>query len=112
MPSAAPATVPCWRTRSGGVRPGGRAGSGDGRCSPALLARYESGSMGALPSEAGLWSSAVARYSGSPDATGARVFADDVYETMRTGAARTTAAGQAVRLTGDPTLRPDTAAIG
>src|SRR3989449_679820 len=31
---------------------------------------------------------------------------------MRTGAARTTAAGQAVRLTGDPALQPDTAAIG
>jgi N-acetyl-anhydromuramyl-L-alanine amidase AmpD len=31
---------------------------------------------------------------------------------MHTGAARTTAAGEAVRLTGDPTLRPDTAAIG
>jgi len=78
----------------------------------ALLARYERESMGALPSEAGLWYAAVARYSGSPDATGARVFADDVYRTMRTGAARTTAAGEAIRLTGDPTLRPDTAAFG
>ena len=78
----------------------------------ALLARYERESMGTLPGEPGLWYAAVARYSGSPDTTGARVFADDVFETLRTGAARTTAAGQAVRLTGDPTLRPDTAALG
>jgi len=82
------------------------------RGAAALLARYERESMGALPSDAGLWYAAVARYSGSPDVTGARVFADDVYRTIRTGAARTTAAGQAVRLAGDPAVRPDTAAIG
>jgi len=82
------------------------------RAGAALLARYEREAVSALPSDPGGWYAAVARYSGSPDVTGARVFADDVYETMRAGAARTTAAGQAVRLAAEPGLRPDRAAVG
>ncbi|MCB5910597.1 N-acetylmuramoyl-L-alanine amidase [Streptomyces pinistramenti] len=53
------------------------------------------------------WYAAVARYGGGGD--GGRGFADEVYEVLRRGRARTTDAGQRVALAGRPSLRPDSA---
>ncbi|MGY0056128.1 N-acetylmuramoyl-L-alanine amidase [Streptomyces sp. LZ34] len=54
------------------------------------------------------WYAAVAAYSGSDNATAAAVFADDVFEVIRGGAARTTGAGEAVSLSAAPEVSPDT----
>lgn len=78
----------------------------------ALLASYarELGG-GRLPADPGGWYAAVARYSGAADEATARMFADDVYATLRSGAARTTGDGQVVRLPADPGVRPDTGGL-
>src|SRR5260370_1364366 len=65
----------------------------------ALLASYERAAVGALPTDPGRWYAAVARYSQASDAAGARLFADRVYATIRSGASRITADGQQVTLT-------------
>ncbi|EMF00709.1 N-acetylmuramoyl-L-alanine amidase [Streptomyces mobaraensis NBRC 13819 = DSM 40847] len=52
------------------------------------------------------WYGAVARWSSASDAATARVFADDVFEVIRTGARRTTDAGQRVALPAEPRLVP------
>jgi N-acetyl-anhydromuramyl-L-alanine amidase AmpD len=72
----------------------------------ALLASYERAAVGDLPAAAGRWYVAVAHYSGSSDLDGARVFADDVYGTIRAGAARTTTAGQVMHLAPSPSVQP------
>ncbi|MFK4263337.1 N-acetylmuramoyl-L-alanine amidase [Streptomyces milbemycinicus] len=54
------------------------------------------------------WYGAVAAYSGSDNATAAAVFADDVFEVIRGGAARTTGSGEAVSLPAAPEVSPDT----
>ncbi|MDX3228103.1 peptidoglycan recognition family protein [Streptomyces sp. ME19-01-6] len=54
------------------------------------------------------WYAAVAAYSGSDNATAAAVFADDVFEVIRGGAARTTGSGEAVSLPAAPEVSPDT----
>jgi hypothetical protein len=53
---------------------------------------------GNLPKDLAGWYPAVAWYSGSPQASGANAFADDVYDTVRAGAARTTNTGERVAL--------------
>lgn len=62
---------------------------------------------GSLPTSVAGWYSAVADYSGSPDAAGAQGFADLVFGTLRTGESRTTADGQHVTLTADHSVTPD-----
>ncbi|QNP68511.1 N-acetylmuramoyl-L-alanine amidase [Streptomyces roseirectus] len=53
------------------------------------------------------WYGAVARFSGADDTATAAAYADDVYEVLRTGAERTTDAGQFVALAGQPQLVAD-----
>ncbi|MFI5960236.1 N-acetylmuramoyl-L-alanine amidase [Cryptosporangium sp. NPDC051539] len=53
---------------------------------------------GTLPATTGGWYPAVAWYSGSPQASGADAFADDVFESMRAGVTRTTRNGQRIVL--------------
>ncbi|WP_086819035.1 peptidoglycan recognition family protein [Allokutzneria sp. NRRL B-24872] len=60
--------------------------------------------------ELGSWYGAVAKYSGAKDTATAKRFADDVFEVIRTGEARTTDDGQAVRLVGQD-LKPDTGIV-
>jgi N-acetyl-anhydromuramyl-L-alanine amidase AmpD len=75
----------------------------------ALLAQYARETLGALPAGEGDWYGAVARYSGSDEARVALDFADAVYATMLSGAARTTSDGQRVALrAGDAAPNHDT----
>jgi hypothetical protein len=62
----------------------------------ALLAKYHAGQTG--------WYDAVARYSGSTG-DAARTFADEVFDTIKTGVARTTDDGQQVSLAASPELK-------
>jgi hypothetical protein len=77
----------------------------------ALLASYEKAVVGGAPTDAGQWYGAVARYSQSTQKQGAEIFADRVFTTLRTGAARTTLDGQQVRLDAAPSVRPATAEV-
>ncbi|WP_405747612.1 N-acetylmuramoyl-L-alanine amidase [Streptomyces sp. NBC_01525] len=74
----------------------------------AALLAAEQRTLG-LPRDAGPagWYAAVARYAGAGDTSGGRVFADEVFDTLRRGQARTTDAGQRVALAARPALRPD-----
>ncbi|WP_329008808.1 N-acetylmuramoyl-L-alanine amidase [Streptomyces sp. NBC_01601] len=72
----------------------------------ALLASYQKAVSGGLPLDPGQWYGAVARYSGSAQKGTARAFADRVYATLRTGAARTTSDGQRVSMAADGDVRP------
>jgi N-acetyl-anhydromuramyl-L-alanine amidase AmpD len=78
------------------------------RAAAALLASYEKSLAGGTPSDPAQWYAAVARYSGSSDQSAAAGFANRVFATIRSGAARTTADGQRVDLAAQPSLRPDT----
>ena len=79
------------------------------RAGAALLA-HDARSLGhgLLPSTVAGWYGAVAAYADTPARAAATTFADDVYATIRTGAARTTADGQTLTLTAEPHARPDT----
>jgi N-acetyl-anhydromuramyl-L-alanine amidase AmpD len=68
----------------------------------ALLASYQDalGAPTGRSSDPAAWFGAVARYSGADTTEAATTFADEVYATIRDGAARTTDDGQAVRLDG------------
>ncbi|GIF76514.1 N-acetylmuramoyl-L-alanine amidase [Asanoa siamensis] len=68
----------------------------------ALLASYQQalGAPTGSGSDPAAWYGAVARYSGADTAEAATTFADEVYATIGTGAARTTDDGQTVRLEG------------
>jgi N-acetyl-anhydromuramyl-L-alanine amidase AmpD len=57
------------------------------------------------------WYGAVARFSGADDSATAAAYANDVYDVIRTGAKRTTDAGQLVALAAQPDLVPDTAQL-
>ncbi|WP_194925473.1 N-acetylmuramoyl-L-alanine amidase [Catenulispora pinisilvae] len=73
----------------------------------ALLASYAKAlDGGKLPTAAGDWYSAVAKYSASADAATAKQFADRVYTTVRTGTAT-----PALTLTGDPAVAVNTASL-
>ncbi|WP_455681169.1 N-acetylmuramoyl-L-alanine amidase [Streptomyces griseoluteus] len=72
----------------------------------ALLASYQKSARGTLSVDPGQWYGAVARYSGSGRQRTATAFADRVFTTLRTGAARTTSDGQRVSLTADSDVRP------
>jgi hypothetical protein len=73
----------------------------------ALLADYQR-QLGASGSDAAVWYGAVARYSGATDAAGAREFADEVYQVIRTGETRRTDSGDTVRLAAQPSVAPKT----
>jgi N-acetyl-anhydromuramyl-L-alanine amidase AmpD len=64
----------------------------------ALLAQYARTSDGTLPTNEGDWYGAVVRYGGDPASTPSHLFAQDVFATLGTGAARTTVTGQQVAL--------------
>lgn len=83
------------------------------RAGAALLASYarELGS-GRLPATVNGWYAAVARYSGATDQLVAQEFADDVFATLRSGAARSTSDGQSLRLAAQPSVRPDKSQLG
>ncbi|MGG7575255.1 N-acetylmuramoyl-L-alanine amidase [Streptomyces sirii] len=55
------------------------------------------------------WYAAVAGYGGQDNARGGKAFADEVYQVMRRGQARTNDAGQRVTLAAAPGLVPDAA---
>ncbi|WP_326568157.1 peptidoglycan recognition family protein [Amycolatopsis rhabdoformis] len=73
----------------------------------ALLAEYQR-ELGVRSEDAKEWYGAVAKYSGSDDVAAARTFADEVYDTIKTGVARTTDDGQAVKLAPASDVTPDT----
>lgn len=64
----------------------------------ALLATYAQDTVQARPAQDGEWYGAVAKYSGSEEASLALGFADDVYTTIVSGTERTTTDRQRVRL--------------
>src|SRR5205807_10417537 len=75
------------------------------RAAAALLADYAKKlDSGVVPASADDWYGAVAEYSGATDQAGAKDFADDVYATIRTGAARHTDDGQNLSLPADPSI--------
>lgn len=77
-----------------------------------LLARYaRSLSGGTLPTTLGGWYGAVAEYSGATSVQLARLFADEVYATVRSGASLTTADGQSLDLRATPGVQPDRAQL-
>ncbi|MGH3749528.1 MAG: N-acetylmuramoyl-L-alanine amidase, partial [Micromonosporaceae bacterium] len=67
----------------------------------AVLAHYQR-QLGKLSDDPGAWYGSVARYAGAEESTAARQFADEVYATMKTGAARTTDDGHRVELAARP----------
>jgi hypothetical protein len=77
----------------------------------ALLAHYEQRLAHALPADPGAWYGAVARFSQSTDTQGASQYADRVYATVGSGAARTTDAGQSVVLAAESGVVPRTSAV-
>ncbi|MFG1806558.1 N-acetylmuramoyl-L-alanine amidase [Streptomyces sp. NPDC049040] len=76
------------------------------RAGAALLAKYEKAAVGSLPADPGRWWAGVARYSQAPDRAGAKQFVQRVYDTVKTGASRLTADGQALTLDADPSVAP------
>ncbi|CAG6395729.1 N-acetylmuramoyl-L-alanine amidase [Streptomyces cocklensis] len=76
------------------------------RAGAALLAQYEKAAVGSLPADPGRWWAGIARYSQSPDAGGAKQFVQRVYDTVKTGASRTTNDGQSLTLAADPSVAP------
>ncbi|GAA3104698.1 N-acetylmuramoyl-L-alanine amidase [Streptosporangium carneum] len=72
----------------------------------ALLADYQRRTGGLPGAGPAGWYAAVARYSGSADTSAASAFADEVYATIRSGAARVTDGGERVVLPASPGLSP------
>jgi N-acetyl-anhydromuramyl-L-alanine amidase AmpD len=82
------------------------------RGAAALLARYARDvGGGSLPASLGGWYGAVAAYSGDTTSQLARLFADQVFRTLRRGASATTSDGQVLRLRPVLGLRPDRAGL-
>ncbi|MEU9383543.1 N-acetylmuramoyl-L-alanine amidase [Streptomyces sp. NPDC048279] len=77
----------------------------------ALLASYEKQVVGGAPEDPSQWYGAVARYSQSPRKQDAKVFADRVFSTMRSGMGVTTKDGQRVRLDAAPSVSPALAQV-
>jgi N-acetylmuramoyl-L-alanine amidase-like protein len=78
----------------------------------ALLADYQRSSGAPLIADPAAWYAAVAKYSGASDAGTAQDFADQVYATIVTGAARTVDDGARVSLDAQPSLVPDRSLLG
>ncbi|WP_203919208.1 N-acetylmuramoyl-L-alanine amidase [Rugosimonospora africana] len=64
----------------------------------AVLARYQRALGAPLSSDPDQWYGAVAEYAGATDADSAQQFADEVFDTIRSGAQRVTDDGHPVRL--------------
>ncbi|MEV5539438.1 peptidoglycan recognition family protein [Saccharopolyspora shandongensis] len=78
------------------------------RAGAALLAqRAKNLGEGKLPNNIGSWYPAIAELSGSPQASGAQSFADDVYDVLGQGRARTTSTGQRLAFAKIPEVLPD-----
>ncbi|GAA3770920.1 N-acetylmuramoyl-L-alanine amidase [Streptomyces coacervatus] len=77
----------------------------------ALLAAEQKDLGEPLSADPADWYGAVARFSGADDTATAAVYANDVYDVMRTGEERTTDAGEHVALAAQPNLAPDTAQL-
>lgn len=78
----------------------------------ALLAAYQEDLGAPASADPADWYGAVAKYAGAAYEQDAATFADEVYATIRDGAARTTDDGQAVRLAGDPSVAPQQRWLG
>ncbi|MEU8624017.1 N-acetylmuramoyl-L-alanine amidase [Streptomyces sp. NPDC048669] len=76
------------------------------RAGAALLAEYQRQATGSLPDSAGEWYPAVARFSESTDTKGADLFAERVFDSIRTGERQLTTEGQQVTLPADPSVEP------
>ncbi|MCA1222783.1 N-acetylmuramoyl-L-alanine amidase [Streptomyces sp. 8L] len=76
------------------------------RAGAALLATYQRAAGRSLSKDPGQWYAAVERYSQSPDAEGAGLFAKRVFDTVRDGQSSVTADGQRVSLPADPSVDP------
>jgi N-acetyl-anhydromuramyl-L-alanine amidase AmpD len=72
------------------------------RGAAALLEKYAKQTVGQTPSNLKDWYGAVAKYSGSSDETGARDFADRVYETINNGVKKQTEDGYSIDLAPKP----------
>lgn len=82
------------------------------RAGAALLASYARDlGNGRLPTSINGWYATVARYSGATSQLVAQEFADDVFATLRSGAARSTSDGQRLRLAAQPSAQPDRSQI-
>ncbi|MGW3359059.1 N-acetylmuramoyl-L-alanine amidase [Streptomyces bungoensis] len=77
----------------------------------ALLAAAQKDLGEPLSSDPAAWYGAVARFSGADDTATAAAYANDVYDVLRTGEARTTDEGQQVSLTARPDLAADTSQL-
>ncbi|MEV5280179.1 N-acetylmuramoyl-L-alanine amidase [Streptomyces sp. NPDC052811] len=76
------------------------------RAGAALLAQYQRAATGSLPGDAGAWYPAVARYSQASDAKGADLFAQRVFDSVRSGESRVTTDGQRLTLPADGAVKP------
>ncbi|WP_203598513.1 N-acetylmuramoyl-L-alanine amidase [Streptomyces sp. SID7909] len=76
------------------------------RAGAALLAKYQKEATGSLSGDAGKWYPAVARFSQASDTKGATLFANRVFESVRSGESRVTADGQQLSLPADPSVTP------
>ncbi|MDT0614527.1 N-acetylmuramoyl-L-alanine amidase [Streptomyces lancefieldiae] len=76
------------------------------RAGAALLAKYQKDATGSLSEDPGAWYPAVARASQAPDHKGAQLFAQRVFESVKTGEQRVTADGQSLTLPADPDVTP------
>ncbi|MGD6959394.1 hypothetical protein ACQCWA_17175 [Rossellomorea aquimaris] len=68
------------------------------RGAAALLVQFALDTSGETPSDVNEWYGAVAKYSGSSDYTGAKDFADRVYETINEGVTKQTEDGSSLTL--------------
>ena len=81
------------------------------RAGAALLARYARETAGTTPASAAGWYGAVAKFSGSNEASVALGFADSVYALVNAGASRTVSTGETVTLAATA-VAPDTSTAG
>ncbi|MFE2883322.1 N-acetylmuramoyl-L-alanine amidase [Streptomyces sp. NPDC059272] len=91
--------------------PAARVRTDDGeniRAGAALLASYQRELTGKGSADPADWYGAVAEYSRSSDQKAAQLFADRVFTTVASGAARTTVDGQHVRLAAQGAVHPET----
>jgi N-acetyl-anhydromuramyl-L-alanine amidase AmpD len=95
--------------------PAGDVESGDEanlRAGAALLAdRARTLGQGELPANLAGWYPAVAWFGGSPQASGANAFADDVYQTLTAGVTSTTREGETLTLPATPVALAKTRAL-
>ncbi|MFE0449997.1 N-acetylmuramoyl-L-alanine amidase [Streptomyces sp. NPDC058914] len=77
----------------------------------ALLAAAQRDLGAPLSADPADWYGAVARFSGADDTATGATYANDVYDVIRAGVARTTDAGQRIDLPAQPRMAPETAQL-